>query len=81
MIAVSGADPLNLVGIMTPDPRVPAIENNRILFRDGEVLAVQLGKDVQFVQNIDESDQWATQNALVQRKIPPALKSYLKNTH
>ena len=81
LIAVSAADPLNLAGIMTPDTRVPAIENNRVLFRDGEVVAVQLGKDIQFVQDVDESAQWATRNALVQRKIPPALKGYLKNTH
>src|SRR5262249_34476508 len=35
LVAVSGADPLNLIGIVTPGPAVPAIATNRILFRDG----------------------------------------------
>src|SRR5204863_4598705 len=35
LIMLSAADPLNLVGILTPGPRVAAISANRILFRDG----------------------------------------------
>jgi len=35
LIAISGADPLNLVGILTPGPRVTAHATNRILLRDG----------------------------------------------
>src|SRR6185295_12552095 len=40
LVAVSGADPLNLIGILTPGPAVPALANNRILFRDGVPVAV-----------------------------------------
>ena len=29
------ADPLNLAGIVTPGPRVPAIRTNTIVYRDG----------------------------------------------
>src|SRR6185369_9359302 len=39
-IAVSGADPLNLIGILTAGPRVPAISANRILYRSGRPAAV-----------------------------------------
>ena len=46
LIAISGGDPLNLVGILTPGSRVPAITAHRILLRDGvpipDKLAVQL---------------------------------------
>src|SRR5205814_6811177 len=35
LITISGADPLNLAGILTPGPRVTAITANRILLRDG----------------------------------------------
>ena len=35
LVVLCGADPLNLVGILTPEARVPAIARNRILFRDG----------------------------------------------
>jgi len=44
-IALSGADPLNLVGIVTPDARVAAIAPNRVLFRDGlPIAALEGGK-------------------------------------
>ena len=34
-IAVAATDPLNLVGILTPGPRVPAIAGHTIIFRNG----------------------------------------------
>ncbi|MEW6542214.1 MAG: DEAD/DEAH box helicase [Nitrospirota bacterium] len=34
-IRISAADPLNLVGIILPGPRVPAVPSNFVLFRDG----------------------------------------------
>ncbi len=34
-IRVSAADPLNLVGIILPGPRVPAVPSNYLIFRDG----------------------------------------------
>jgi ATP-dependent Lhr-like helicase len=39
LIALSAADPLNLVGIVTPEARVAAITPNRVLFRDGLAIA------------------------------------------
>ena len=35
MVRISACDPLNLVGIITPGPRVPATLANSVLFRDG----------------------------------------------
>ena len=35
LITVSAADPLNLVGIVTPGERIPAKPNRRVLHRDG----------------------------------------------
>jgi ATP-dependent Lhr-like helicase len=32
---VSACDPLNLAGIVTPGPRVPAVLGNRVVYRDG----------------------------------------------
>ncbi|NQZ98572.1 MAG: hypothetical protein HRU01_18880, partial [Myxococcales bacterium] len=34
-VRVSGVDPLNLVGILTPGPRVPAVRTQQVIFRDG----------------------------------------------
>jgi ATP-dependent Lhr-like helicase len=39
--AISGADPLNLAGITTPGEKIPALANNRILYRDGIPLAAR----------------------------------------
>ncbi|HMH19611.1 MAG TPA: DEAD/DEAH box helicase [Burkholderiales bacterium] len=45
-IALSAADPLNLVGIVTPEARVAAIASNRVLFRDGLAIAALEGGTV-----------------------------------
>jgi ATP-dependent Lhr-like helicase len=39
-ITLSAADPLNLVGILVPGERVPAISGNSVTFRDGAAIAV-----------------------------------------
>jgi ATP-dependent helicase Lhr and Lhr-like helicase len=38
-ITLSAADPLNLVGILVPGERVPAISGNRVSYRDGVAIA------------------------------------------
>ena len=35
LVRVSAADPLNLVGIIVPGARVPAVRSNRVVYRDG----------------------------------------------
>jgi ATP-dependent Lhr-like helicase len=39
-ITLSAADPLNLVGILVPGERVPAISGNSVTLRDGAVIAL-----------------------------------------
>jgi ATP-dependent Lhr-like helicase len=34
-VAISAADPLNLVGIITPGDRIPSVASTRIVYRDG----------------------------------------------
>jgi ATP-dependent Lhr-like helicase len=46
LIALSGADPLNLVGVVTPDARVAGVAPNRVLFRDGLAIAALEGGEV-----------------------------------
>jgi len=46
LVALSGADPLNLVGIVTPEARVAAITPNRVLFRDGLAIAALEGGEL-----------------------------------
>ena len=35
IVRLSGADPLNQVGILTPGPRVPALRTEQVIYRDG----------------------------------------------
>jgi ATP-dependent Lhr-like helicase len=46
MVVLSGADPLNLVGILTPESRVPAIYTNRVLLQDGLPIAALEGGEL-----------------------------------
>jgi ATP-dependent Lhr-like helicase len=41
LVAVSAADPLNLVGILTSDPRVPSLASNRVVYVDGRPVAAR----------------------------------------
>jgi ATP-dependent Lhr-like helicase len=38
-LVLSAADPLNLVGVLTPHPRVPSMASHRVLYRNGVPLA------------------------------------------
>ena len=77
LVSVSAADPLNLVGVLTPGARVPALSTNRVLYRDGEPIAVQLGKEVRLLVDMPAADAWQAKNVLVRRRVPPELKVYL----
>jgi ATP-dependent helicase Lhr and Lhr-like helicase len=64
-VSVSAADPLNLVGVLTPGNRVPAVASNRVLYRNGVPIAVQVGGEVNFIADVAEQDAWTARNALL----------------
>jgi ATP-dependent Lhr-like helicase len=70
--AVSGADPLNLVGILTPGPKVPALTGNRVLFRDGVPVAWSIGASVGYAAATDPIEQRRLRDTLVRRQAVPA---------
>ncbi|HSS65624.1 MAG TPA: ATP-dependent DNA helicase, partial [Gammaproteobacteria bacterium] len=78
LVAVSGADPLNLVGILLPGERVPGFTGNRILFRDGVPVAVYVGKEVRFLSDQDADSEWSVRNALLRRRMPTRLRADAK---
>src|SRR5262245_39659564 len=49
LVSVSGADPLNLAGILTPGPKLPALAGNRVLYRDGIPIAFLEGDSARFL--------------------------------
>jgi ATP-dependent Lhr-like helicase len=78
MIAVSAADPLNLVGIITPGGRITAHAANRILYRDGVPVAVLESGETRFLVEMSRAAEWKTKSALLRKSTPPALRSYLR---
>jgi ATP-dependent Lhr-like helicase len=71
-VSLSGADPLNLAGILTPGPKLAALTGNRLLFRDGLPIAAMAGGEVQFLVTIDATTQWQARKMLL-RSATPAL--------
>jgi ATP-dependent Lhr-like helicase len=77
LVSVSAADPLNLVGIITPGDRVSAFSANRVLYRDGVPIATLESGAVKFLVEMDSASEWKAKNALVRRAIAPPLRTYL----
>ena len=78
LISVSAADPLNLVGIITPGDKLASYAGNRVLYRDGVPLATLESGEVRFLVELDPATQWAAKNALVRRRVAsPELRPYL----
>ena len=79
LVSVCGADPLNLVGVITPGDPVPAIATNRILFRDGIPVAVQEGdgRSVRLLVDAQPEEAQVLRTALIRRRSAPLVRAYL----
>lgn len=75
LVTLNAADPLNLLGILTSEPRVPAITANRILLRDGLPIAALVAGEVKPL-NGASIDSTAIRQALIVGKMAPALRRY-----
>ena len=72
-VSLSGSDPLNLVGIITPGARLPALAGNRVLYRDGVPAALLAGGEVEFLSELSPAEQWEARNKLLRRHVPAVL--------
>jgi ATP-dependent Lhr-like helicase len=72
-ISLSGADPLNLAGILTPGAKLAALTGNRVLYRDGLPVALFAGGEVQFLETLDPPTQWQAKKALLRGAVPASL--------
>jgi ATP-dependent Lhr-like helicase len=77
LVVLSAADPLNLVGILTPGARVAAIHRNRILFRDGLPLAAAEGGELRRLAEC-ELDDSALRTLLARRSLRQPQKPHLR---
>jgi ATP-dependent Lhr-like helicase len=69
LVSLSGADPLNLVGIITPGPKLATLTGNRVVYRDGIPLAIFAGQEVQFLETLESKDQWDARKALLRSAV------------
>jgi ATP-dependent Lhr-like helicase len=74
---INATDPLNLLGTLLPEKRVPHLSGNRILFEDGLPVAVLEKDEVKLLRNQDSSVQWELQKLLQRRTFPPRLRAYI----
>jgi ATP-dependent helicase Lhr and Lhr-like helicase len=72
-VSLSGADPLNLIGIITPGARLPSLGGNRLLYVDGLPVATHAAGEIQFLEKLEPKEQWAAQNAVLRRHVPATL--------
>ena len=77
LITLSAADPLNLQGILTPGPRIPAFTANRIFFRDGLPIAALEAGEIRKLSDEPISDL-QMETLLKVGKLRPSLRPYYK---
>jgi ATP-dependent Lhr-like helicase len=64
-VSLSGADPLNLIGVLTPGAKLAALTGNRVLYQDGLPIAALAGGKVEFLTILDRKVQWEAEKRLV----------------
>ena len=68
-LVVSACDPLNLAGVITPGPRVPAVSGNKVAFRDGVPVASLQTGDVVLHADLPEDERDEAYRALGARRV------------
>ncbi|MFT3925948.1 MAG: DEAD/DEAH box helicase [Myxococcales bacterium] len=79
LISISAADPLNLIGLITPGQRLASQPRNRVLFEDGVPVAALDAGEVKFLRETEPAKQWALESALVARRVRPEVRAYQGN--
>jgi ATP-dependent Lhr-like helicase len=73
-VAISGADPLNLVGHVLPGAKVPAVASSRIVYRDGLPVATLVAGEATLLQTLSPDDERAVRACL--RATAPHLPTH-----
>ena len=77
LITLSGADPLNLQGVLTPGARITALTANRVLFFAGLPIAALEAGEIRKLAEASVSDL-QIETALKLGKLRPSLRPYYK---
>ena len=68
LVSLSGANPLNLAGIVTPRAMVPR-GSGRVLYLDGVPIASQTGREIHMSEDLDRGAAWEARKALLRRGV------------
>jgi len=74
---LSAVDPLNLVGILTPEDRVAAVYRNRILYSDGLPIAALESGQLRRLADSEQSDE-QLRTLLARRSLRHPLRPHLR---
>jgi ATP-dependent Lhr-like helicase len=77
LTVLSAADPLNLVGILTPEARIASIHRNRLLLTDGLPIAALEGGEVRRLAQ-SPFDEEHLKSLLARRSLRAPLKPHLR---
>jgi ATP-dependent Lhr-like helicase len=65
LVAVCGADPLNMVGAILAGEKVPALTGSRILYRDGAPIATLVSGNFTALEPMDAAMEWKAKGFLL----------------
>jgi ATP-dependent Lhr-like helicase len=69
LVVICAADPLNLIGIITPGERIRAVGATRIAYRNGIPVSLMEGEYVRPLTDLDESSALSVAAALAGRRV------------
>jgi ATP-dependent Lhr-like helicase len=72
-VRIAACDPLNLAGILTPGPRVPAVLGNRVIYRDGAPVASLEAGEIRWIADLEPHERRALEKMLDPRPSPSFL--------
>ncbi|MFT4583809.1 MAG: ATP-dependent Lhr-like helicase [Gammaproteobacteria bacterium] len=75
IVVISGTDPLNLAGVITPGLRIPATTKNQIAYLDGEPVAVRIGQDFRMLKECTNGVELRVRTALIRQPRPTNRRS------
>jgi ATP-dependent Lhr-like helicase len=71
-VSISGADPLNFAGILTPGPKLAALAGNRVLYSDGIPIAFLESDNARFLEPVEREIENLARLALYGHAEPAA---------
>jgi ATP-dependent Lhr-like helicase len=78
-VAITAADPLNLVGIVLPGDRIPALHTGSLILGAGRCVATKSGKRIVFHEEVKPAAQFEMTRALHRgHRLPP--RTHIKAT-